>query len=130
MAAPIVSDFRVVGLFEVFSPHPRAFTEAHGTLLRQLVEMIPQTGREKLRPGNSQLVAPSDTPVAPEGASGVAWPAASESSSTQPAASKQAAPAGPEQVVPEHVPELVADKVETRARISAPSPVALAYRRG
>ncbi|MGB8013828.1 MAG: GAF domain-containing protein [Terriglobales bacterium] len=128
MAAPIVSDFRVVGLLEVFSPHPRAFTEAHGTLLRQLVEMIPQTGREKLRPGNSQLVAPSDTPVAPEGASGVAWPAASESSSTQPAASKQAAPAGPEQVVPEHVPELVAEQLEPAPESPPQAPSRLLYR--
>src|ERR1700722_11419259 len=38
MAVPIVSDFRVVGLLEVFSPHPRAFTKAHGTSLERLVE--------------------------------------------------------------------------------------------
>ena len=46
MAAPIVSDFRVVGLLEVFSPHPRAFTKAHGTVLDRLVEMIPKTHPE------------------------------------------------------------------------------------
>ncbi|MBZ5653948.1 MAG: GAF domain-containing protein [Acidobacteriia bacterium] len=42
LAVPIVSDFRVVGLLEVFSPHPRAFTKAHETVLEQLVETIPK----------------------------------------------------------------------------------------
>ena len=31
MVAPIVSDFRVVGLLEAFSPHVHSFTKAHGT---------------------------------------------------------------------------------------------------
>src|ERR1700674_3543424 len=47
MAAPIVSDFRVVGLLEIFSQHPRAFTKAHETVLDRLVEMIPKTHPEK-----------------------------------------------------------------------------------
>jgi hypothetical protein len=47
MAAPIVSDFRVVGLLEIFSSHPRAFTKAHETVLDRLVEMIPKTRPEK-----------------------------------------------------------------------------------
>ena len=42
LAAPIVSDFRVVGLLEVFSPHPRAFTKGHETVLERLVEAIPK----------------------------------------------------------------------------------------
>ncbi|MGA8066831.1 MAG: GAF domain-containing protein [Terriglobales bacterium] len=42
MAAPIVSDFRVVGLLEIFSPYARRFTKAHETVLYQLVEMIPK----------------------------------------------------------------------------------------
>src|ERR1700674_5933850 len=45
MAAPIVSDFRVVGLLEIFSPHPHAFTKTHETVLDRFVEMIPH--REK-----------------------------------------------------------------------------------
>ena len=51
MAAPIVSDFRVVGLLEIFSPHPRAFTKTHETVLDRLVEMIPKTRREKIAAG-------------------------------------------------------------------------------
>ncbi len=47
MAVPIVSDFRVVGLLEVFSPHPRAFTKAHGTTLERLVESSQQSEIEK-----------------------------------------------------------------------------------
>jgi putative methionine-R-sulfoxide reductase with GAF domain len=42
MAAPIVADFRVVGLIEVFSPHARAFTEVHQTALDRLVELVPK----------------------------------------------------------------------------------------
>src|SRR5262249_39795720 len=33
LAAPIVADFRVVGLLEVFSPYPRAFSKVHETAL-------------------------------------------------------------------------------------------------
>src|SRR5260370_37859807 len=47
MAAPIVSDFPVVGLPEIFSPHPRAFTKAHETGLDRLVGIIPITHRER-----------------------------------------------------------------------------------
>src|SRR6267378_376650 len=54
MASPIVSDFRVVGLLEIFSPHPRAFTKAHETVLDRLVEMIPKTHREKTQPERTQ----------------------------------------------------------------------------
>jgi hypothetical protein len=41
LAAPIVADFQVVGLLEVFSPHPHTFTKAHETVLDRLVETIP-----------------------------------------------------------------------------------------
>jgi putative methionine-R-sulfoxide reductase with GAF domain len=41
MAAPIFSDFRVVGLVEVFSPRPQAFTEIHETALDRLSEIVP-----------------------------------------------------------------------------------------
>jgi hypothetical protein len=50
MAVPIVSDFRVVGLLEVFSPHPRSFTKSHGTGLERLVETIPKTHCDNLVP--------------------------------------------------------------------------------
>ncbi len=42
LAAPIVSDFRVVGLLEVFSPHLRAFARTHEKALDRLVELVPK----------------------------------------------------------------------------------------
>src|SRR6266478_4772564 len=49
MAAPIVSSLRVVGLLEVFSPHPHGFTKTDETVLDQLVEMIPKAYRETIQ---------------------------------------------------------------------------------
>ena len=46
MAAPIVSYLRVVGLLEIFSPHPHGFAKVHETVLDRLVEIIPKTYRE------------------------------------------------------------------------------------
>jgi hypothetical protein len=81
MAAPIVSNFRVVGLLEIFSPHPRGFTKDHETLLDQLVEMIPKTLCEKAEPENTQLkkIQP-ETPLGPEA---VSKPPGLESGSTE-----------------------------------------------
>src|ERR1700682_2837169 len=80
MAAPIVSDFRVVGLLEIFSPHPRAFTKAHEAVLDRLVEMIPKTRRERVQPEKTQ---PEKThakmPIRPEAVSRVWRPSVSES---------------------------------------------------
>jgi GAF domain/Sel1 repeat/PilZ domain len=76
MAAPIVSDFRVVGLLEIFSPHPRAFTKVHETVLDRLVEMIPKTHPEKTRRDRTQ-----PEKIQPEAVSGVSLPSASESGS-------------------------------------------------
>ena len=70
MAAPIVSDFKVVGLLEVFSPHPRGFTKAHETILDRLVEMVPKIHCEIMQPEKTQ----PETPIRPEGVSGVALP--------------------------------------------------------
>src|SRR6202521_2049432 len=84
MAAPIVSDFRVVGLLEIFSPHPRAFTKAHETVLDRLVEMIPKTHREKTQPEKSQPEKTQpETPIRPEAVSGVWRPSVSESGSME-----------------------------------------------
>jgi len=55
MAAPILSNFRVVGLLEVFSPQRRGFTHAHGTVLERLVELIPKIHREETQPENAHL---------------------------------------------------------------------------
>lgn len=43
LAAPIFSDFRVVGLLEVFSPAPQAFSDLHQTILDRHVELVPKT---------------------------------------------------------------------------------------
>jgi hypothetical protein len=54
MAVPIFSDFRVVGLLEVFSPYPRTFAGIHGTILDRLVELIPK---------NAETAAPTQPPA-------------------------------------------------------------------
>lgn len=41
LAAPIVTNSRVVGLLEVFSPRSRAFKKEHATVLAQLAEAVP-----------------------------------------------------------------------------------------
>ena len=79
IVAPIVSDFRVVGLLEVFSPHSRGFTKAHETILDWLVEMIPRTPSEKTQPENAQPERTQpETPIRPEAVSDVSRPPASE----------------------------------------------------
>jgi len=47
MAVPVFADFRVVGLLEIFSPHPRSFTEAHNAILDRLVELVPKAEPEE-----------------------------------------------------------------------------------
>jgi hypothetical protein len=74
MAAPIMDDSRVLGLLEVFSPRPRAFTEAHAAVLGRLIEMIPAADREKAQPEETQ----PETPVEPAAFSGVFQTPASE----------------------------------------------------
>ena len=77
MAAPIVSDFRVVGLLEVFSPYPRTFTKAHETVLDRLIEMIPKTHGEKTQPDRTQ----PETLIIPEAVSDAPQPLAVDSGS-------------------------------------------------
>jgi hypothetical protein len=77
MAAPIVSDFRVRGLLEVFSPHPRAFTNAHATLLSRLVELIPTRAHEKPQPKPEETQR--QIPIAPQALAGVSPPPVSDS---------------------------------------------------
>jgi hypothetical protein len=77
MAAPIVSNFRVVGLLEVFSPQRRGFTMAHGAVLDRLVEMVPKIHREEAQPENAhpENTHPEATqpepPIEPDAASAV-----------------------------------------------------------
>jgi hypothetical protein len=132
MAAPIVSDFRVVGLLEVFSPHPRGFTKAHETVLDWLVEMIPKTHREKTQPEKTQ----PETPVGPEAVSGVSRPPASELGSMEftsiHATSEtfwEPEPEVPEQVVQQVPGEIVAEQVPEQVPEPAPIvPSRLLYR--
>ncbi|MGA9415774.1 MAG: GAF domain-containing protein [Terriglobales bacterium] len=86
MAAPIVSDFRVRGLLEVFSPHPRAFTDAHATVLSRLVELIPTIAHEKPQPENAH---PEEThlqmPLEPEALAGASPAPITDSAPIEPA---------------------------------------------
>ena len=128
MATPVVSDFRVVGLLEVFSPHPHRFTKVHGTILEQLAEMIPEPHREKaqhenVEPEKTQL----ETPVKPEAVSDVSPPPASEPGSIEfdsIQALRQALwerePEVSEQVSP-HLPEIVAEEIPEQAPEAAPA---------
>lgn len=73
MAVPIASGVRVVGLLEIFSTRPRAFSETHTTVLEGLAEMIPgihPDRTQRQRPENSEPEIP-DIPMAvsPPGAS-------------------------------------------------------------
>ena len=68
LAAPIFSGLRVVGLLEVFSPHPRSFSKAHEMVLERLVEALP--------------VEPSETPMQQDAATGELLPPSSETDSS------------------------------------------------
>ena len=73
MAAPIVSDFAVVGLLEVFSPQPHTFTRDHKALLHRLIEMVPNTclqqsqidpvTLENILGEDFERAAPASTPI-------------------------------------------------------------------
>jgi len=79
IAAPIMSDFRVVGLLEVFSPYPHSFTKADAMVLDRLVEMIPKTHHEKTQSENVQPEKTQpETLMGPEAVSGGSRPPASE----------------------------------------------------
>lgn len=63
LAAPIFSDFRVVGLLEVFSPRAHAFTDVHETALDRLVEIVPKAKAEPVKvdePKTSPVAAPAE----------------------------------------------------------------------
>ena len=129
MAAPVVSDFRVVGLLEVFSPHPHRFTKAHGTILNQLVKMIPKSHREKAQPENAEPeeIQP-ETPVRPEAVSGVSPPPASEPGMIEfdsiqaiREALWEREPEVPEQVLQQLPEEIVAEQIAEQAPEAAPA---------
>jgi hypothetical protein len=71
LAVPMFSGFRVVGLLQVFSPHPRTFTKAHETVLERLVEALPEE-----RP---------EPPLRQDAATGEVLPPSSETGSSMPA---------------------------------------------
>ncbi|MGB6249075.1 MAG: GAF domain-containing protein [Terriglobales bacterium] len=120
MAAPIVFDFRVVGLLEVFSQQPRAFTKAHATVLERLVEMIPRSPSEKGQPESAQPEkAQPETPTNPEVVLEVSRPPASELGSNYAAGNglwqqKPEVAAQLSQKVPEQVPEPVPEPAPAR----------------
>ncbi len=83
IAAPIVSDFRVVGLLEVFSPYARGFAKVHETVLELLVEVLPKQHRRP-QPGDAQPEnIQVETAISPEVVSYVPRPPALESDSIE-----------------------------------------------
>ena len=116
MASPIVSDFRVVGLLEIFSPHSRAFTKAHETVLDRLVEMIPKTHREKTESEKTQ----PETPTRPEAVSGAWRPSASESGSMELASMESRSIHAAREVLRQPKPEV-------REQVSQPVPGPIVY---
>ncbi len=61
IASPIFSDFKVVGLLEIFSPHPHSFTLAHGALLDRLGEMVPKVHGRNVLENASERMSPLTT---------------------------------------------------------------------
>jgi hypothetical protein len=116
MAAPIVSDFRVVGLLEIFSPHPRAFTNAHETVLDRLVEMIPKTHREKTQPEKTE----PETPIPPEAVSGVWRPSVSDSGPMELGSIESGSIRATREVLRQPKPEV-------RERVSQPVPAPIVH---
>ena len=131
MATPIVSDFRVVGLLEVFSPYPHSFTQADAMVLDRLVEMIP-THHEKTQSENIQPEKTKpETLIGPEAVSGGSQPPASEFDSihaTREALSEQETEV-PERVS-QHVPEqIISEQLLEQVPEAAPTaPSRLRYR--
>jgi GAF domain-containing protein len=132
MAAPIVSNFRVVGLLEIFSPRPRGFTKAHGRVLDRLVEMIPKAQPGRAQPENTQLeTALPEAPIAADPALGVSPPPASESGSVAQDSPEfgsmhaiREALLEREPEVPEHLPQQVAGEIiSEQVREKAPEQV-------
>jgi GAF domain-containing protein/Sel1 repeat-containing protein/PilZ domain-containing protein len=68
LAVPVMAGSRILGLLEVFSPFSRAFTQAHQTLLHQLIEVIPTPQTDPAsRPTPPDALADTSTPVADAG---------------------------------------------------------------
>ena len=105
IAVPIVSDFKVVGLLEIFSPHPRGFTKDHATVLDRLVEMIPKTLCEKAEPENTQMEKTQpETLVKPEA---VSQPPVLDSGPIEPGSSELISIQATREALPEPQPEVL-----------------------
>ncbi len=132
MAAPIVSNFRVVGLLEIFSPRPRGFTKTHATVLDRLVEMIPKVQPGRTPPENAQPeTTRPEAPITADAALGVSPAPASESGSvalnspefgSMHAIREALLEREPE--VPEHLPQhLVGEIISEQVREKVPDQV-------
>lgn len=64
MAAPIFSDFRVVGLLEIFFPYARSFTTEQEDILERLVEFVP-AAKPKLAENKIEAKIENRNAVAP-----------------------------------------------------------------
>ena len=71
LATPVVSDLRVIGLLEVFSPHAGNFSNAEAETLERLAELVPSPSDQKFmtkdsgtantRPDAPETIAPQPT---------------------------------------------------------------------
>jgi len=127
MASPVVSDYRVVGLLEVFSPHPHRFTKAHGMVLDQLAEMIPKPHRERAQRENVEPEKTQLETVRPEAVSDVLPPPASDPGLIEfdsIHALRQALWERESEVseqLSQHLPEIVAEEIPEQAPEAAPA---------
>ncbi len=81
MAVPIVSSFRVVGVLEVLSPHPRNLKKSYGMVLGRLAEMIPKLSSHSGQPETAQTeTADRAAEKVPDKAEALLVPAPSSSS--------------------------------------------------
>ena len=65
MAVPIVADFRVVGLLEVFSPYPGTFSNQEGTILERLAELVPKSEKKIEKKVEPKRTLQQDVPLQP-----------------------------------------------------------------
>ena len=86
MVCPIVSDFKVIGLLEIFSPHANSFTRAHGTVLERLSELVPKVRLDKppVETTAPQVISLAVEPENSEGSSSISQPVVSELAANEP----------------------------------------------
>ena len=65
LAAPLRAGEKVIGIIEVFSPIPRAFTDSDSTVLQRLADAVVAAVNRTARGQDSPISAPSRVPMSP-----------------------------------------------------------------